>query len=636
MKRLENATPKKILFTSHIANFQKFNRPFMQMFRGTLEGEYTKFNCSQPWEVHYASTNEEKILDADKSFTVDFARNPFRIDKHIKAYSQLKKILQNNTYDIIHTHTPVGSVITRLAARKARKSGTRVIYTAHGFHFYKGASLINWLIWYPVEKIMAHFTDDIITINTEDYDRAKKKLKSRIHYTPGVGIDSKKFQIKMTKKERDEYRATLGLKPDDFVMIYVAELIPRKNHTKIIKDFGDYLSISNGHLLFVGKPTVVKKLQKVVFRKKLSDHIHFIGYRNDIPQLLTISDLYISTCREEGLGLNVIEAKISGLHTLITRVRGHNDIVSTPPKAFFLENALSAHGKIYGTDGIPDAQRATKARSDNADPKVSILMPVFNCEEYIASAIDSILDQSYEDWELILCDDGSSDGTYSVAKQYAEKYPKKLILLKNGINLKLNKSLNKCLSHASGSYIARMDGDDIVESDKLRKEVNFLDDHPDYALVSCQMDMFNESGKLGTAKFPTGEIKREDFIRHPAVFCHSGMMIRKKALIDVGGYSEGENYIRVEDIDLWLKLYENKYKGYGMPEVLYHQRDDENAANRRTRQNYFNEYHIRKRSFRSLCLPKTKYYYVFRPLVIAFIPKWLYKILHIKCLEGTC
>ncbi|MCL2038757.1 glycosyltransferase [Candidatus Saccharibacteria bacterium] len=267
-------------------------------------------------------------------------------------------------------------------------------------------------------------------------------------------------------------------------------------------------------------------------------------------------------------------------------------------------------------------------------PKVSVVMPIYNCERYLADAVDSILSQTFKDWELIICDDGSSDNTYSIAKKYAQKHSKKIKLLRNNQNLKIQKTLNKCLKHARGEYIARMDGDDLTERNRLKLEVEFLDSHVQYALVSSQLAMFDESGIIGRAKFRVGEVVKEDFIRHPAVFCHAAMMIRRSALEAVGGYSIGEEFARVEDIDLWLKLYENGYKGYNLPEVLYHQRNDTDTMARRTKQNYLNEYGIRKRSFRSLGLPKTRYYYVFRPLVVAHLPKRLYARLHRMNLEN--
>lgn len=151
----------KILFLSNTANFSKFNRPFMQWFK------------EQGWQVDYCSAGEEKVLDCDNQFSINIARSPFNL-KNLQGLKQLKDILANGNYQILHCHTPMGGVLGRLAALKLWKQGKlKVIYTAHGFHFYKGAPLVNWLLYYPMEKFLAHWTDVIITINEEDYERAK-------------------------------------------------------------------------------------------------------------------------------------------------------------------------------------------------------------------------------------------------------------------------------------------------------------------------------------------------------------------------------------------------------------------------------------------------------------------------------
>ena len=152
----------KVLFLSNTANFSKFNRPFMRWFK------------ENGWQVDYASAGEETVLDCDNQFKISIARSPFSL-KNFKAYKQLKKILIKNNYDLLHCHTPMGGVLGRLAAKSLRKKGKiKVIYTAHGFHFYKGAPLLNWILYYPMEKYLSHCTDVIVTINEEDYERAKK------------------------------------------------------------------------------------------------------------------------------------------------------------------------------------------------------------------------------------------------------------------------------------------------------------------------------------------------------------------------------------------------------------------------------------------------------------------------------
>lgn len=313
---------KKVLFTSHVANFQKFNRPFMRML------------SEQGYEVHYASMGEEEIFDCDKSFIVPFTRSPFGLS-NIAAYRQLKEIIEREHYDIIHTHTPMGSVVTRLAARAARKKGTRVIYTAHGFHFFKGAPLLNWLIYYPVERYMARHTDTLITINKEDYERAKAQFKTNVQYVPGVGIDPKKFDFKMTKLEKSELRKSLGLKDNDFVMLYPAELNKNKNQ-KMLVDVMEKLvqKYPNIHLLLPGKDSSNGFHKRYIEQKGLTKNVHLLGYRNDIPKLLKITDLSVSTSRREGLPVNIMEAMYTGLPVVATDCRGNSDLVENGKSGF--------------------------------------------------------------------------------------------------------------------------------------------------------------------------------------------------------------------------------------------------------------------------------------------------------------
>ena len=300
---------KKILFTSHTANFHKFNRPLMKMLRGKLEGEYSDLNIGN-WEVDYASANEEQVFDADNVFKVDFARSPLAIGSHIKAYKQLKKILEKKHYDIVHTHTPVGSVITRLAARKTRKNGTKVIYTSHGFHFYKGAPLKLWCLFYPIEKKCAKYTDLLITINREDYLRSKK-FKTKTKMIHGVGVDTTKFNTKISKKERDEVRAELDLKKDDFAIVYAAEFTANKNHRFILEGLKDLLlSNPNIKILFLGKGELLEQTKELASTLGISKQVYFLGYRNNIYRILQSCDLAVSASIREGLGLGVVEAQL--------------------------------------------------------------------------------------------------------------------------------------------------------------------------------------------------------------------------------------------------------------------------------------------------------------------------------------
>lgn len=201
-------------------------------------------------------------------------------------------------------------------------------------------------------------------------------------------------------------------------------------------------------------------------------------------------------------------------------------------------------------------------------------MGIYNCADTLREAIDSLLAQTYGEWELIMCDDGSSDNTYDVALQYSQKY-KNIFLYRNEENKGLNYTLNKCLQYAKGDYIARMDGDDISLPERFEKEVDFLNSHDQYAIVSTPMKYFDEQGIFRVGK-GRGEPKIENMAKGTP-FCHAPCMVRAEAYAAVNGYIVSPKYLRVEDWQLWIKMYAKGYKGYVLEEPLYMMRDDQAA-----------------------------------------------------------
>ena len=236
------------------------------------------------------------------------------------------------------------------------------------------------------------------------------------------------------------------------------------------------------------------------------------------------------------------------------------------------------------------------------NPKISILMGIYNCAETLGEAIDSVLAQTYPDWELILCDDGSADDTYLVAQKYQAMWPEKIILLKNARNMGLNHTLNHCLKYASGTYIARMDGDDLSLPERLETEVHFLEAHPEYAIVSCPMIYFDENGDHGIGKCISEEPAPEMLV-HGTVHCHAPCMVRRDAMNAVGGYSVDKKLLRVEDWHLWLKLYAAGYRGRNLTQPLYKMRDGQAAAHRRKFRYRVNEAYVILLTVKTLRLP---------------------------------
>ncbi|GHT88269.1 hypothetical protein FACS1894137_16480 [Spirochaetia bacterium] len=214
--------------------------------------------------MDYVSDGEMQVLDCDNQYTIPIKRSPFSL-KNIIAYRELKKILLTNDYDIIHCHTPMGGVLGRLAAKNGRVKA-KIIYTAHGFHFYKGAPFINWMLYYPIEKYLSKFTDVLVTINEEDYCIAKKKFnKCRdIYKVDGVGVDLEKF-VPYSIDIKNRIRTEFGFKNKDFVLLYIAEFTKRKNHFLLIKNLKKLKeSIKELKVLFAGNGPLLKKYIKKI------------------------------------------------------------------------------------------------------------------------------------------------------------------------------------------------------------------------------------------------------------------------------------------------------------------------------------------------------------------------------------
>lgn len=318
----------KILYVATIdSHIKAFHMPYLKMLK------------ENGYEVHVATNGDEQFPYCDVKHQICIERSPFKL-KNIKAIKQLKKIIEEEKFDIIHCHTPMGSVVTRIAAKSVRKNGTRVIYTAHGFHFYKGAHILNWLLFYPVEWYLAKYTNTLITINKEDFERAKTKFGKRckdIQYVPGVGIDIQKFDFEMSEDEKINLRESFGLKKEDFLLTCVARLDKNKNQGFLIKCMQQLIKEKNNiHLLLAGRDELNGKYQKMVKEMNLENNVHFLGNRNDVPQLLKISDVVVSASKREGLPVNVIEAMNIGIPVIALECRGMKDLVDEEINGFII------------------------------------------------------------------------------------------------------------------------------------------------------------------------------------------------------------------------------------------------------------------------------------------------------------
>lgn len=259
--------------------------------------------------------------------------------------------------------------------------------------------------------------------------------------------------------------------------------------------------------------------------------------------------------------------------------------------------------------------------------RISVLMGIYNCAPYLQEALDSLYSQTFQDFKIILCDDGSKDNTYEIAKEYANKHDN-IVLVKNEENMGLNYTLNHCLEYADTEYCARMDGDDISLPTRFEKEIKFLDEHPEYAVVSAPMIYFDEHGDFRVGK-GKGEVQKKDFI-HGSPICHAPCMARTAAFKAVGGYSVDKKLLRLEDYHLWFKIFTSGYKLYMLNEPLYKMRDDRNAVARRNWMNRRNEAYVKHIGYKMIGLPWWTQIYAIVPIIKYLMPKFVYNYFHRK------
>lgn len=256
-------------------------------------------------------------------------------------------------------------------------------------------------------------------------------------------------------------------------------------------------------------------------------------------------------------------------------------------------------------------------------PKVSVLMGVYNCADTVEKSIDSIVAQTFTDWEFIICDDGSTDDTVAVVQAYAQREPR-IKFIQNDGNHGLTYTLNHCLSVATGEYCARMDGDDLCDPTRFQTQVDFLDQHPEYGFVSSRMTRFDEHGTYDIPEhIDSYEPTMLDYVKG-SPFCHAPVMIRKSAYDAVKGYRDIPQTSSVEDYDLWFRLYAVGIKGYMLQEPLYHMFDGREAAKRRTFKRRLNEAWVRKEGYKAIHAPIILRVFVLKPILIGLIPQSIY------------
>lgn len=324
----------KVLLTATVqSHICQFHKPLVEVLH--------EHGC----EVHVAARdnlaekNGLKLDFVDKIFDVPFARSPKSTD-NIKAYKQLRKIISDENYDVIHCNTPMGGIVTRFAARKTRKHGTKVYYTAHGFHFYKGAPKKNWIVFYPIEKIFSKITDTLITITGEDYQLASQKFHCKVEHLHGVGVNEERY-YPVDRMEQMSLREELGFTAEQKIILCVGELLPNKNQKMAIHMMQDVVNkFPDAMLLLAGNGPEKDNLEAEIKSCGLQDNVMLLGYCTCLEKYQRITDVLVACSYREGLPLNLVEAMLTGNPVVASINRGHKELIQDGKNGYLVNDTV--------------------------------------------------------------------------------------------------------------------------------------------------------------------------------------------------------------------------------------------------------------------------------------------------------
>lgn len=297
------------------------------------------FKDTSVWTVERTDLFKQQLSELNvKCLQIEFARTPYDVSKLIKSYKQLRSLMMQERYEGIHCHTPVAGMIARLAARGME---AKVIYTAHGFHFYKGAPLKNWILYYPVEKVCSRMTDVLITINKEDYSLAKNKMKAKsILYVPGVGVDTEKFDFEHSHRN---IKSEFNIPDDAKIILSIGELSERKNHGSVIQALAKMGVADNNKIYYVivGKGILYEKLERIATENKMDKQVILAGFRTDVLDFYHSADVFVFPSYMEGLPVALMEAMACRLPVAVSNVRGNRDLIDPEGGVLFKPDDVS-------------------------------------------------------------------------------------------------------------------------------------------------------------------------------------------------------------------------------------------------------------------------------------------------------
>lgn len=599
----------------------------------------------------------------------DCPRSICALNRCCRAFYQLWELTGKHQFDWIHCHSPIGGALARVAGHMRR---IRVIYTVHGFHFYQGAPIRNWLVYYPIEKLLSYWTDVLITVNQEDFQLAANRMRAgKVYRIPGVGISVRRFQgnkstDECSRRNRKAFRAKYGIPDEAVVFLSVGELSRRKNHQAVIEALAG-IPRQDVYYLICGQGSQKNRILHTARRYGMTHRIRLTGFLEDISAAYQSADLFVFPSLQEGLPAALMEAMAAGLPCVVSDIRGNRELISQKggrrfPAAArkmmglgqsneklvrylkeFLDDktlwkacgyynqkkaeaydttVVQRHMKqIYGEAFGLKKQFIHKKGAKEKKPEVSVIMAVHNASDgkSLRAAAASICAQTYTSWELLICDDGSTDGTWEILQKIAQK-DSRIRLLRLEHNRKAAAARNVCLKKAQGRYIAVMDADDISSPDRLERLYYFLESHPQFAFAGSRGEFFvRRPGDDGECYWYCQVPGEEDFL-FSLPFVHASIMFRREPLIHVHGYKVSRRVVRAEDYDLLLRLYGAGYCGANLEQVLYYIRRDREQYKRRRYRYRFHEAYVKYKGFSELGLMPKGLVYVVKPFFVGLVP----------------
>lgn len=600
----------------------------------------------------------------------DCPRKLWDVRSFVQAYRQLRQLIEKHSYAWMHCHSPIGGALARLVSHQ---KGIPVLYTAHGFHFYKGAPFHRWLLYYPVEKLLSYWTDGLITLNGEDDKLAKQRLGAGMVWRiPGVGIDVNRFRGMNREneysRERQIFRETYQIPQDAVMLLSVGELSRRKNHIQVVRALAG-ISSQNVYYLVCGQGSSRDKLLRTAKKLGIEKRVRLVGFLEQVQLAYESADIFVFPSLQEGMPAALMEAMAAGLPCVVSDIRGNRELVCKKGggrfpaaggahfpnvrgkqaelilqkclkelilnpqhrvqcgrfnqqkiKAYDLSIVETYMEQIYKRfdQEAGKKQKNSMCRQREHAPEVSVIMAVYNAK-HLKAAVDSIRCQTYQGWELIICDDGSKDGTWEMLQGIA-KADKRIRMIRHTKNRKAGAARNSCLKLARGLYIAVMDADDLSSPYRLEKQLRFLKSHPGYAFAGTGGEFFVKNpGDDGERYWFCAVPGAEDFL-FSLPYVHASVMFRREALYRVRGYDASFHAVRSEDYDLLLRLCASGCQGANLEEVLYYIRRDKQQYQRRKYRYRFLEAYVKYQGFLRLGMMPKGLVFAIKPLVAGMLP----------------